>query len=136
MTGHGIWGYIPSVWRYMTVYVRLSGFQMKISRYRVHSTRYLENPDIRCPDIESGKYPISGLSRIQIMMRRDDTRARAPAGDWPGTLLDGRAGPRDSDDPAGDWTLLDCRRVAPRSESDDSDPADHRPMRDRHGAAP
>ncbi len=28
MTGHGIWRYIPSICGHMTVYVRLSGFQM------------------------------------------------------------------------------------------------------------
>jgi hypothetical protein len=28
MAGHGIWGHIPSICGYTTVYVRLSGFQM------------------------------------------------------------------------------------------------------------
>ncbi len=32
MTGHGIWGYIPSICGHMTVYVMLSGFQIIDSR--------------------------------------------------------------------------------------------------------
>ncbi len=28
MTGHGIWGHIPSICGHMTVYVRVTGFQM------------------------------------------------------------------------------------------------------------
>ncbi len=30
MTGHGIWGHIPSICGHMTVYVRVAGFQMRV----------------------------------------------------------------------------------------------------------
>ncbi len=36
MTGHGIWGHIPSICGYMTVYVMLSGFQMSDSESQAY----------------------------------------------------------------------------------------------------